>query len=122
MELSSSNPYLWNYELITYSNNTTTETSKRVIGTYSTNGTDGKGISSITNYYKTTTNTTAPTTGWVTSPIPIPDQTNKYLWNYEHTEYTDNTSSDTTAHIIGMYGEKGDTGNPGADGSTCATV
>jgi hypothetical protein len=67
---------LWNYEIITYSNNTTSETSKRVISMYSAPGADGKGISSITNYYKRTTSTTAPSISdldWVTSPIPVPD-------------------------------------------------
>lgn len=104
---TSANPYLWNYERITYSNNTTTDTSKRIIGTFS------KGITSITNYYAKTQNTTAPqstSTDWIACPpgtIPTLDSTYKYLWNYEHTVYNDTSSSDTTAHIISMYAQDG---------------
>lgn len=104
---TSANPYLWNYEHIIYSDNTTTDTSKRIIGTFS------KGITSITNYYAKTQNTTAPqstSTDWVACPpgtIPTLDSTYKYLWNYERTVYNDSTSSDTTAHIISMYAKDG---------------
>ncbi len=104
---TSANPYLWNYEHITYSNNTTTDTSKRIIGTFS------KGITSITNYYARTQNTTAPqssSTDWKACPpetIPALNSTYKYLWNYERTAYNDGTFSDTTAHIISMYAQDG---------------
>lgn len=49
--MTVTNKYLWNYETITYSNNTTKDTDKRVIGVY---GSTGKGISKVTNYYLAT--------------------------------------------------------------------
>lgn len=123
---TASNPYLWNYEYIIYSDSTHSETSKRIIGTYSAPGTpgqDGKGISAITNYYAKTSTTTAPSTSsqdWVACPpgsIPTIDQTDKYLWNYEHTLYTDNTTSNTTPHIISMYAKDGEDGEDGENGN-----
>ena len=35
----------------------------------------------------------------------------KYLWNYEVTHYTDDTSTTTSPCIIGVYGDEGATGN-----------
>lgn len=70
------------------------------------NGSDGKGISNIINYYQVTTDTTAPTS-WQES-VPELTPTNKYLWNYEQIIYTDNTSSETDPAIIGAYGDSGD--------------
>lgn len=78
-------------------------------------GADGKGISSITEYYaRSTSNTTAPTT-WSTT-CPTLTATYKYLWNYEEITYTDGTTTATTPHVVGVYG------NTGADGETPYTV
>ena len=61
--MTATNIYLWNYETITYSNNTTANTSKRVIGAYGdkgntgatgATGATGNGISKIVNYYLAT--------------------------------------------------------------------
>lgn len=63
--IDATNKYLWNYEIITYSNGNTDETDPRVIGAYGDKGIDGgngKGIVSITEYFKVgTSKTTAPT-------------------------------------------------------------
>lgn len=52
--MTESNKYLWNYETITYTNGTTVDTTKRVIGVYGNKGTTGEDGSSaltlITNY------------------------------------------------------------------------
>ena len=121
----ANNPYLWNYEYITYTDGNDGETSKRIIGTYSAPGTpgaDGKGIANIINYYAKTAGTTAPQIGsqdWIACPpgtIPVLDETDKYLWNYEHTVYTDSTTSDTTPHIISMFAKDGADGKDGKDG------
>ena len=81
--MTATNKYLWNYEVITYSNNNTQKTIKRVIGTYGDKGTDGTngiGIKSVTNKYQvSTSNTTAPTS-WKDTPQTM-TATNKYLWN-----------------------------------------
>ena len=122
----ANNPYLWNYEYITYTDGNDGETSKRIIGTYSAPGTpgaDGKGIANIINYYAKTAGTTAPQIGsqdWIACPpgtIPVLDETDKYLWNYEHTVYTDSTTSDTTPHIISMFAKDGVDGKDGKDGA-----
>ena len=113
--MTETNRYLWNYEVMTYSNGTTQKTIKRVIGTYGNKGTDGTngvGISSIVNKYQiSTSNTTAPTS-WSNTPQTM-TATNKYLWNYEIITYSDNTTTTSTPAVIGVYGDKGQTGNTG---------
>lgn len=110
--MTSTNKYLWNYETITYTDNTTTDTTKRVIGVYGATGASGKGISKIENYYLATSKSseiTTSTSGWTTT-IQTITSTNKYLWNYEVVTYTDGSKTTTTPIIIGVYGEKGATG------------
>lgn len=113
--MTETNRYLWNYEVMTYSNGTTQKTIKRVIGTYGNkgiDGTNGVGISSIVNKYQiSTSNTTAPTS-WSNTPQTM-TATNKYLWNYEIITYSDNTTTTSTPAVIGVYGDKGQTGNTG---------
>ena len=111
--MTSTNKYLWNYELITYSNNTTSKTSKRVIGVYGdkgNSGTNGIGISSIVNKYAvSSSNSTAPTS-WSNTPQTM-TSTNKYLWNYEIITYTNSTTYTSTPAVIGTYGDKGNPRN-----------
>ena len=71
-------------------------------------GTNGVGISSVTNYYAVSaSNTTAPTS-WSTS-VDDAKMTNelKYLWNYEVVNYSNNTSKSTDPAVIGVYGDTG---------------
>ena len=106
------NKYLWNYEVITYTDDTTYESGKRVIGSYGKIGKDGKGISSVVNYYLATSldkGVTTSTKGWTTD-IQTPTEDNKYLWNYEKVTYTDNGYVDTEPCIIGNYAEDGTEG------------
>lgn len=101
--------YLWNYEKVTYTDGKVENTQPCVIGMYSE---DGRGISSITEYYaRSTSNSTSPTV-WSTTP-PTLTATYKYLWNYEKITYTDGTSSQTKPAVIGVYGDKGNTGDKG---------
>lgn len=113
--MTPTNRYLWNYEIITYTNGTTSETDKRVIGVYGQDGSNGKGISTITEHYLATTansGVTTSTSGWTTT-IQTITNTNKYLWNYETITYSDGTSTNSTPVIIGVYGDQG---IKGADG------
>lgn len=119
--MTTTKKYLWNYEIITYTDNSTSETSKRVIGTYgdtgATGGTGatGKGVKTITNYYLATASSSGITTstfGWTTSVQNV-SSSKKYLWNYEVLTYTDNSTTTTSPCIIGAYGDKGDTGSAG---------
>ena len=113
--ITSSKKYLWNYETITYTDNSTTNTAPCIIGTYGDKGLtgdDGNGISSITEHYAvSSSNTTMPST-W-SDTVPAMTVVNKYLWNYETIKYTNGTSSDTKKRVIGVYGDTGKNGAPG---------
>lgn len=125
--MTTTNKYLWNYETVTYTNGSTVDTTKRVIGVYGNTGSKGdtgatgKGISKVTEHYAvSTSNSTAPTS-W-SETVPTLTATNKYLWNYETITYTDNTTSDTAKRVIGVYGDKGQTGATGATGAMGETL
>ena len=113
--ITASKKYLWNYETITYTDNSTTNTTPCIIGTYGekgANGDDGNGISSITEHYAvSSSNTTAPAS-W-SSTVPAMTKTNRYLWNYETVKYTNGTSVNTAKRVIGVYGDTGQNGTPG---------
>ena len=82
---NEANKYLWNYEKITYSSGVTVErTTPQILAIWTKDGAAGKGIDSITNYYKVTDSNVAPSRddkGWTTTP-QAPGQ-GQYLWNYE---------------------------------------
>lgn len=145
--MTTTDKYLWNYERITYTNNTTSDSAKRVIGAYGNTGATGakgdkgdtgstgatgpkgdtgatgNGIKSITNYYLATTaasGVTTSTSGWTTSVQTI-TTSKKYLWNYEKITYTNGSTTNTTPHIIGVYGNTGATGPQGPKGDKGAT-
>ena len=113
--ITASKKYLWNYETITYTDNSTTNTTPCIIGTYGekgANGDDGNGIASITEHYAvSSSNTTAPAS-W-SSTVPAMTKTNRYLWNYETIKYTNGTSVNTAKRVIGVYGDTGQNGTPG---------
>ncbi|WP_147573503.1 collagen-like protein [Candidatus Stoquefichus massiliensis] len=116
--VSSSKKYLWNYEVITYTDNSTTASTPCIIGAYGDTGSTGStgvGISAITEYYQVSTSNTSAPTSWVTTP-PGMTETNKYLWNYEMIKYTNNTTKETAKRVIGVYGNKGNTGSTGPQG------
>lgn len=127
--MTTTNKYLWNYEIITKTDNSTSETAKRVIGVYGNTGNTGatgKGIKSIVEHYlasSANSGITTSTSGWTTT-IQTTTTTNKYLWNYETITYTDNTTYNSTPVIIGTHGatgakgDKGDKGDQGVKGDT----
>lgn len=118
--VSSSKKYLWNYEKVTYTNNTNTSTTPCIIGVYGDTGSTGAtgvGITSITEYYLASSSATGITTsssGWTTT-MQSTTTTEKYLWNYEKITYTDGSTENTTTRIIGTHGATGATGAAGAD-------
>lgn len=102
--------YLWNYEIISYTNNTEVPTTPAMIGVYGT----GRGIESITEYYYAansdreadlpTFGVLPNTTYWKTLPSQVTtDKNNPYLWNFEVISWTDGTSTFTRPTIIGWY-------------------
>lgn len=122
--MTTTNRYLWNYEIVTYTNNTTSETKKRVIGVHGNTGNKGDtgatgvGIKSITEYYlasSASSGVTTSTSGWTTS-VQTTSSSKKYLWNYEVVTYTNDTKYTSSPVIIGTYGEKGDKGDTGPQG------
>lgn len=125
--ITTSKRYLWNYEVITYTDNSTTTTTPVIIGVYGNTGSTGatgNGISSITEYYLVSPNksgVTTSTSGWSTT-IPTMTTTNKYLWNYEVIKYTNSTTSTGTPKVIGIYGDKGDKGDKGETGVGISSV
>ena len=114
--VSADKKYLWNYEVIKYSDGTTASTTAPcIIGAYGNTGNTGatgKGISKVTEHYAVSTSNTTPPTSW-SDTVPTMTTTNKYLWNYETITYTDNTTSDTAKRVIGVYGNTGATGAAG---------
>ena len=112
--MTSTNQYLWNYEIVYGSDDAIISTSDPVIigrygqnGANGTNGNDGRGISSITEHYAvSSSNTTAPNS-WSDTMVNT-TTTNRYLWNYETILYTDGNTEDSTKRVIGTHGEKGD--------------
>ncbi|MFW5517357.1 MAG: hypothetical protein ACOCPA_00705 [Segatella copri] len=104
---SATNKYLWNYEDVLYTDSTSAPTTKSVVAIWSK---DGKGIDSIVNYYKASSNPDEPrpavdgTEGWTTSIQTIsPDAI--YLHNYEKITYSDgSTPYRSDSHIIGHWG------------------
>lgn len=59
--MTATNKYLWNYEIITYTDDTTKETKKRIIGVYGDTGAEGIGVTSVTElYYLSDSNKNAP--------------------------------------------------------------
>lgn len=121
---TTTNKYLWNYEKVTYTDNSTTSTTPHIIGTHGATGAAGKGIKSVTNYYLASASgsgVTASTSGWTTTIQSI-TATNKYLWNYEKITYTDNSTATTSPCIIGVYGDKGNTGATGPTGNGIKSI
>ena len=132
-QIDATNKYLWNYEIITYTDNSTTETTPCVIGRYAVdgqngqdgqNGEDGIGVSSIIEYYLISNSTSTPAhtnSNWSTT-VKTPTKDAKYLWNYSEVVYTKGDSVKQTPRIIGNYAEDGQDGQPGASGSDAYTV
>lgn len=114
--------YLWNYEVVKYSDGTVASTtSPCIIGTYGdtgktgATGATGNGIKSIKEHYAVSTSNTVTPTSWL-DDVPVTNPVNKYLWNYETITYTNGTSVDSKKRVIGVYGDTGKDGAKGADG------
>lgn len=116
---NSVNKYLWSYETITYTDGTSVDSNKRVIGTYGdtgkdgATGADGKGIkSTVITYQASTSGTAIPTGTWQTD-IPTVSA-GQYLWTRTVITYTDNSKS--TSYSVGRMGINGANGTNGSAG------
>ena len=114
------NRYLWNREIITYTDTSSSITTPHVAAMYAEDGGEGRGISGISNQYAISNDgTTAPSTGWENNPMP-PTSAAKYLWNKEIVTYTKGSPATTeTNRVIGTYSADG---APGTNGLNQATV
>lgn len=122
---TTTNRYLWNYEKITYTDGSSTNTTKRVIGTHGATGATGpqgpqgeqgekgdtgaqgpqgpqgaagatgKGVKSIVAQYYLSTSSTTQT-GGSWSTTPPAVSTGKYVWTRSYITWTDGTTSTTT--------------------------
>lgn len=123
--VSAAKKYLWNYEVVKYTDGTVASTTAPcIIGSYGDQGSKGdkgdigstgNGIKSITEHYAVSTSNSTVPTSW-SSTVPTMTESNKYLWNYETITYTNGTMVDTTKRVIGVYGNKGATGATGSQG------
>lgn len=123
--VSAAKKYLWNYEVVKYTDGTVASTTAPcIIGSYGDRGSKGdkgdtgstgNGIKSITEHYAVSTSNSTVPTSW-SSTVPTMTESNKYLWNYETITYTNGTTVDTTKRVIGVYGNKGDKGATGPQG------
>lgn len=146
--MTESNKYLWNYETITYTNGTTVDTTKRVIGVYGNKGATGamgsQGYSLVANVVRdaftesqwTTYGTinheeTWPSTSGIRNGCRIGDMfaivgTATDTKNAHVAYYRSNTASDDLkglciSHTIIPRGATGATGSKGDKGDTGAT-
>lgn len=104
--INATNKYLWNYEEVIYSIGSSDKSEPIIIGFYG-QGTDGKGIDDIKNYYFITQNPELPESPSWSESVLMLTSTDKYLWNYEEIIYTDKTSKVSEPIIIGVYGDSG---------------
>ena len=128
--ISATNKYLWNYEVINYTDGSKGTTTPCIIGVYGdkgntgatgATGATGNGIKTIAEKYAvSSSNSTAPTT-WQDT-VPTLTATNKYLWNYEIITYTNGSKVETQKRVIGVYGDKGNTGATGSSGIIVSTT
>lgn len=121
---SSSKKYLWNYEKITYSDNSSITTTPTIIGNYAADGATGsagKGIASITEYYQVNNSPTTAPSSWLTT-VPSTSTTYRYLWNYEKITYTDNSIFESKKRVISVHGMTGSTGATGATGRGVSSI
>jgi len=121
--ITAENKYLWTYTVTTFTDGTSNESAHHIIGSY---GEDGLTVVSDLLYYaRTDTNAEPASSAWILCPpgnIPVITADHPYLWTKEDITYSDGSTVNVLAHIIGVYGEqgpkgdKGETGDPGAKG------
>lgn len=118
--------YLWNYEVVAYTEGTPYTSTPVIIGTHGEKGDTGaagRGIVSVTEYYGVSSAQGTQPTSWTTSVPSSFSVANKYLWNKEATVYTDSaTAKETAPHIIGVWGATGATGAAGATGNAITAI
>lgn len=112
-QTSATNRYLWNMEVTTYTDGTTKDTGKRVIGVHGANGEAGASVAKVENYYLASaqaTGVTTSTAGWTTdasSQAATISEAKPYLWNYEKVTYSKGNPTQTEPHVTGRWSRDG---------------
>ena len=106
--MTDAQPYLWNREKTTYTDNTSDTTKAVMIGVRGQNGVAGATVVSVTNYYLASSSASGVTTGtagWTTDPSAAVTSADKpYLWNYEVTKWSKGTDTVVAPHVVGTFG------------------
>ena len=95
-------------------------TWSKYMGDNGADGKDGNGIRSISYFYAATSTQTPPAAADITgTTIPALSETNKYLWQKEVIDFTDESVADkTTVILLAVYGDKGKDGTNGTNGTS----
>lgn len=116
---TATNRYLWNYEIVTYTDNTTTQTTPAIIGTHGATGSQGpqgpagapgsqgpqgpagstgKGLVSVVDeWYVSTSSTSQQGGSWSTDFPTIPS--GRYLWHRQRMTWSDKSVTHTNATV-----------------------
>ena len=118
---TENNRYLWNREVILYTNSITpVYGTPKIIGVHGSPGNPGKGIASVIEYYAVG-GSSRPSANSFGTTVPALSKDNPYLWNYTLIRYDDGTTNNASyadAVIIGARGNDGSsiTGPQGPSG------
>lgn len=115
------NRYLWNYEIITYDDDSTTVTAPHIICVYGQKGDPGNGVESVTVYYMFTAGREPgiSDSDWKTMAerkaagmMTEPNDTYPYMWKKTVTKWTNGT----TTNLIELFSRKPSDGKQGIQG------
>lgn len=105
---SVNTPYLWNYEVIYYTDDTYTVTNARIIGVHGLTGPAGTGISSTIIKYAVNTSSTTPPVSFPTGSDwhddVQPTITGQYLWTGMKFIYDDPTVESLPVYTVAAHG------------------
>ena len=115
--------YLWTKMVFSYTNGTSSNpiysvAKQGATGAQGSTGATGNGVSSVAiTYQSSTSNTTAPTGTWASTPPSV--SAGSYLWTRMIFTYTNGSTSDPV-YSVAKQGATGATGAAGADAITIA--
>lgn len=112
--ITATKRYLWNYEVVGYTDGTSSESNPVIIGVYGEKGEAGTSVtvsSTKTTYAAGTSGTTPPDGGWSTTVPAV--AAGQYLWGKTVVAYSDGKS--TTTYSVSYQGTNG---KPGAAGTS----
>lgn len=114
--LTVTNKYLWNYEVISFSDGSSSPTIPVIIGVYGNTGSTGatgRALSTVTEHYlasASSSGVTRATSGWTTT-LQATTTLKPYLWNYETLNWSvAPLVTYVEPFIIGVHGATGPTG------------